>query len=807
MQRRSPTLTILFVAVTALGVVATLAAIGIERRNADERAERAVELAATRLGGELQRTVSALRGAGALATDGNVLPEAFDAFASDVLEDSLYRALALTEIVPGTARERFESSSGLEIVDTDGAGGLVPAADRDRHFVVVQVAPMTELTSGILGFDIASEPARRRAAEAALARPGPVVSDPIRLASSARPGLFVIHDVTPANGDAVGFVSSGLAMEDLIAAADVPAERLGLALDGIPLYGAIEGSRRDLDVAGRTFTVWLDTDISANWVTPLLIGCATAALITAGVVFAQRDARQTRRLQHVAARDRSMAQLGEQLSRATTPAEVVEATIAVSGDLVGATSSAIVLVGDDHLRCRPDGETWWIEIPSPLLAVTVRTDVTRYASGSTPAEWTVAERAGVRSGLAVPLCASNGAVLGSLGFAWTTALDSLELVRREDVARTLSELVSGALERSQFGEVVTTAAAGLASIAEQLATANTSDAVRQILTAEVAPTIRAVRSLVVDELERPPTWPPSTLHARIGSPASGPALLLVADLGDVAGPLDAQQDILETIADLAEQTLQRIEHTEQEHRLVLELQRDVLTNPPPIDSIDLAVGYEPAMDAVGLGGDFYDVVVSDDGRINLIIGDVAGHGPEAVVVMAQLQAVMHELLHAGVEPAAVLAQADAHLARRRFVATAQIAQIDPTARTMTLVNAGHPFPVLRTASRIEIVRDGHRPLLGLATDPEPPTPTPRRLEPGDVLVLYTDGLVEVRGETIDDAVNRMCALVHRATAVTSAGLVEHLLTSTTSLRPGSDRSDDVAVIVVRAEENAGVRAE
>ncbi len=537
----------------------------------------------------------------------------------------------------------------------------------------------------------------------------------------------------------------------------------------------------------------------SNMVTPLLIGSATAVLFAIGVLLARRDASQAERLRDIAERNVRMASLGENLSKAVTPDDVAEATISASADILGATCAGFV-TRTSEVRVDTIGRSsLWDGATSPLLAVMSDAVTRSFGAGrDTSAIWKSVRGAGMRSGLVLPLCSSNGESVGALGFAWAEELPCEELDQLETVGRTLTELVSGALERSQVGEIIASSATGLAALAEQLVAAPTAETVRTVLEEGVAATVRADRTMVMDEDDAPPTWASSTLCARIAPSSSDMRWLLVAEFADGVGPVEAQRAVLETIADLAEQTLQGLSRTEQEHRLIVELQRDVLSPPPILDTWDLAVGYEPAMDLVGLGGDFYDVVVAGDGRVHFIIGDIAGHGPEAVVMMAQLQSVMHELLRANVDPHVVLQQADAHLARRRFVATAQIIAFDPAQRTVTLTNAGHPFPVLRTSTGTELLRCGHRPLLGLAANRLAPEPTPRRIDPGDVLVMYTDGLVEMRNEVIDDGMERMRQLVETSRSAASDDLVHEILRASMTLRPDSTRDDDAAVVAFRA---------
>src|SRR5262249_29163309 len=134
----------------------------------------------------------------------------------------------------------FEARSGVAVRDTDGKGGFVPTTSgRDPHLVVVYVSPNTDLANSVLGFDIASDPVRRDAAKAAKSARAPVLSNAIALASSGRPGVFVVEPVF--EGDQVlGYISSGVSVDDLVAAATIqlrPHTALSLLLDGRHLVG------------------------------------------------------------------------------------------------------------------------------------------------------------------------------------------------------------------------------------------------------------------------------------------------------------------------------------------------------------------------------------------------------------------------------------------------------------------------------------------------------------------------------------------------------------------------------------------
>jgi serine phosphatase RsbU (regulator of sigma subunit) len=138
-------------------------------------------------------------------------------------------------------------------------------------------------------------------------------------------------------------------------------------------------------------------------------------------------------------------------------------------------------------------------------------------------------------------------------------------------------------------------------------------------------------------------------------------------------------------------------------------------------------------------------------------------------------------------------------------ATAQIAEIDTNSRTMRMVNAGHPFPILRRANgAVELLVDARGPLLGLSTEPS----SRRRsatwsFDTGDALLLYTDGLIERRRQSIDVGMQLLVdAMSEHGGAGTAADLVDRVLAVSTMGGDTDKTDDDVALLVVRLLDDA-----
>jgi hypothetical protein len=173
-----------------------------------------------------------------------------------------------------------------------------------------------------------------------------------------------------------------------------------------------------------------------------------------------------------------------------------------------------------------------------------------------------------------------------------------------------------------------------------------------------------------------------------------------------------------------------------------ELQSGLMPNIlPAVPGYGFAHSYRTANE---VGGDYYDIMALPDGRLALVVGDASGHGMAAGLVMAIANATLKTALDLDPGPEKVLALLNRTLCRtgtNRTFMSAFYAVLEPSTGEMEYVSAGHPFPLLRHADgRIEELGNGGFPL-GMR-DPLPLVTRRVTLEPGDLLVLYTDGLPE-----------------------------------------------------------------
>jgi anti-sigma regulatory factor (Ser/Thr protein kinase) len=232
---------------------------------------------------------------------------------------------------------------------------------------------------------------------------------------------------------------------------------------------------------------------------------------------------------------------------------------------------------------------------------------------------------------------------------------------------------------------------------------------------------------------------------------------------------------------------------DRERRSAVALQRSLLPDRiPDLVGIDAAIRYLPARDEVG--GDWYDVIDLPGGQVGLAIGDVAGHGLRAAALMGQLRTGLRAYALDGHPPAGTLKRLDRLLQTiaGRGMATAAYAVLDPATGTLRYASAGHPPPV--------IVRGGtEASLLGISTAPPLGTlpfatysEVEIMLEPGDTILLYTDGLIERRSEPLTDGLERL-----RVLASTPASADQLCQRVTHELVPAGGGDDDIAVVALR----------
>jgi GAF domain-containing protein len=232
-----------------------------------------------------------------------------------------------------------------------------------------------------------------------------------------------------------------------------------------------------------------------------------------------------------------------------------------------------------------------------------------------------------------------------------------------------------------------------------------------------------------------------------------------------------------------------------EHEAVVALQKSLLPQRlSAIDGIDYAVRYLPATSALDVGGDWYDLFELDEGRIGVVIGDVAGHGVEAAAAMGEFRQGLRAYAVKAGGPASVVTSLNQLMDAfsPSTMATLVYGEVDLARDGLSLARAGHPPPLLRSA-------EGHvRRLLepgGLPVAVDPHVSYEAAGHPftrGSLLFLYTDGLVE-GGEGLDAGIEQLERLLSEAPASPDE-LCERVLTGMAFER---SRSDDIAILALR----------
>ncbi|QOV41283.1 SpoIIE family protein phosphatase [Streptomyces ferrugineus] len=259
----------------------------------------------------------------------------------------------------------------------------------------------------------------------------------------------------------------------------------------------------------------------------------------------------------------------------------------------------------------------------------------------------------------------------------------------------------------------------------------------------------------------------------------------------------SERAVLTSIAGLIAQALGRARLYDAKHSLAHTLQTGLLPRTlPAVPGLDVAARYRPAGHGMDIGGDFYDLIHDTPTTAVAAIGDVQGHNTEAAALMGQVRTAVHTHATVGTAPAELLARTNRLLTDldAELFTSCLIARLDLAHHRAHLATAGHPPPLLRHPDgRTEALDVPTGLLLGI--DPEADYPgTEISLPPGAVLVLYTDGLVEVPGTDIGDSTRRLARHLARETAHGLDDLADSLLHHADRSAP---RSDDVALLLIR----------
>lgn len=271
--------------------------------------------------------------------------------------------------------------------------------------------------------------------------------------------------------------------------------------------------------------------------------------------------------------------------------------------------------------------------------------------------------------------------------------------------------------------------------------------------------------------------------------------VLIACWSDEMSPGVMPLSQLEVMAEVCAQSIARARLADDRRALVASLQTALLSPPPPVAGVDLAVRYVPALDSLGFGGDWYDVVPLDGHRVAVIVGDVVGHNAAAAARMSQVRTVIATLAQTGMPISELFAGCDKVLAPRSqsTMATVAVVVVNTAQRTLTSTLAGHPTPLLASPDgSVDVLAAGLRPPLGVGSSLSRPETV--SYSPGSVLLAYTDGLAETRDGDVDTDLLALSARFGRLSHLPPEQQADRLLAETSH---GLGHRDDVALVVAR----------
>jgi PAS domain S-box-containing protein len=280
--------------------------------------------------------------------------------------------------------------------------------------------------------------------------------------------------------------------------------------------------------------------------------------------------------------------------------------------------------------------------------------------------------------------------------------------------------------------------------------------------------------------------------------------LLTLFYADGHAPTPEDVAVAQDVADRAGLALDNAQLYAQQEQLAEGLQRSLLTDPPEPDHAEIAVRYQPAVEAARVGGDWYDAFLQPCGATMLVIGDVVGHDTEAAAAMGQLRGLLRGIAtYSDAPPAEVLRGLDASMAvlQTRVLATAAVARFEQTlderergVTRMRWANAGHLPPLIINSDGSVAELASWRGDLLLGVDAEVARQeSVVTLDRGTTVLLYTDGLVERRDADLDAGMVRL-----RAALAELAGLpLQQMLDAVVERLVDGRPEDDVALVAVR----------
>jgi PAS domain S-box-containing protein len=280
---------------------------------------------------------------------------------------------------------------------------------------------------------------------------------------------------------------------------------------------------------------------------------------------------------------------------------------------------------------------------------------------------------------------------------------------------------------------------------------------------------------------------PSSWSAHVLDAAGGrvPVTITVAPVRELHG--DSRQLLVQV-------------EDERDRRIATTLQRALLPERlPTVPGLSLAAHIAPGGGGTRVGGDWYDAIALPGGRLGVVVGDVAGHGIDAAARMGELRSVARAYAMEGHGPLALVERMNGYHAAlgADLMTTMLYAVVEIDSGRVRIVNAGHPPPLVIGEDGVARTLDGAGPPLGVL-DTWRYEEHVADLGPGGEVVLYTDGLVERRGERLDEGLARL-----RDAAQEARGEAGQTVDRILAALGAAEADDDVTLVVVRGEPRLG----
>ena len=374
---------------------------------------------------------------------------------------------------------------------------------------------------------------------------------------------------------------------------------------------------------------------------------------------------------------------------------------------------------------------------------------------------------------------SNG-LAEVLGTAFPDALAVVALEAEDRLGLELAAVHGAALSERVVPDLVTAHATTVAYETGVAFSLPTEDHLRQQYPEVYAACGGAVRSLYC-----------APLRVR-GTRAIGALCLLFA--GERA--LDEKEQAhVAWCAEEAAQALDRARSYEHEHAVARSLQRSLLAQDlPAIDGVELLGRYQAGGAGLEVGGDWYDVIRRSDGIVHITVGDVAGRGVVAAVLMGEMRHAFRAYAYDHTSPAELLRRMLRHVSGDEMV-TAVCLSLDPYTQELTYASAGHPPSLLRdgVTNAVSRLDRASAPPLGFA-QAESIREADLALAPDSTLVAYTDGLIERRGWSIDVGIDLLAGVLISPPGTGAECLAAKIVDEVAA---EIDSGDDIALLVVR----------